>query len=95
MFNFTGVKTHTAYHSCTKCDVIGEFDRSGNHMSFPRLDCRRRTNSDFINKTDEDHHLWNSKTLQFYHTPLQEIHGIDMIKNFPVADSMHLIELGM
>ncbi|XP_036329668.1 uncharacterized protein LOC118741800 [Rhagoletis pomonella] len=89
------VKTHTAYNSCTKCNVVGEFDRSGNHMSFPRLDCRRRTHLDFINKVDEDHHLWNSRMRQFYHTPLEEIEGIDMIKNFPIADSMHVIELGI
>ncbi|XP_055846427.1 uncharacterized protein LOC129912270 [Episyrphus balteatus] len=89
------VKTHTAYHSCIKCNVIGEFDRSGKHMSFPRLDCPRRTHLDFISKTDEDHHLWDSRTMQYYHTPLEEIQGIDMIKNFPIADSMHLIELGI
>lgn len=64
-------------------------------MSFPRLDFRLRTHSGFLNKIDEDHHLWNARERQFYHTPLEEIQGIDMIENFPIADSMHLIELGL
>lgn len=38
--------------------------------------------------------LWDVKKRQFYKSPLEDVKGIDMIKNFPVAESMHLLELG-
>lgn len=65
--------------------VEGEWDKKGKHMSYPRFDCRRRTDSDFRNQIDEDHHCEN--------TPLTLL-SIDMIKDFIVADSLHLIDLG-
>lgn len=87
-------KGHTGYSSCTKCEVIGEYDTKGRHVSFSRLDCPLRTHEDFIRKKDEDHHLYNVQTSQFIKSPLEDVVGIDMIKHFPVSDSMHLLELG-
>ncbi|KAB0792124.1 hypothetical protein PPYR_14085 [Photinus pyralis] len=55
-------------------------------MSFPRIDLPRRTDLDFRKWTDPDHHKEIS--------PLQVL-PIDMIKDFPVADSLHLLHLGI
>lgn len=88
------IKGHNAYSSCTKCTVIGEYDVNAFHMSFPRFDCPLRTHNDFINKVDEDHHKFDSRKGEFIRSPLEDVDGIDMINSFPVADCMHLIELG-
>lgn len=92
--SFKGVKNHGGYSSCTKCTVLGEYDKKGHHMSFPRLDCPLRTHDDFIRKVDEDHHIYNASKMEFLRSPLERMIGVDMIKSFPVSDSMHLIELG-
>lgn len=63
-------------------------------MSFPKLDCPLRTHSDFVNRVDDEHHLFDGTKREFKRSPLEDIIGIDMIKNFPIGDSMHLIELG-
>lgn len=55
-------------------------------MSFPRIDCPRRTDNNFRMKIDSDHHKETS--------PLEKL-PIDMVKDFPVADSLHLIDLGL
>lgn len=88
------IKAHNAYSSCNKCTVIGEYDTNGFHMSFPRFDCPLRTHNDFINKIDEDHHHFDAQKREFIKSPLEDVDGIDMINSFPVADCMHLIELG-
>lgn len=68
-----------------KCTVIGEFDRVGRHMSFPRIDCTLRTNESFRNREDDDHHKFYSSIEKL---------PIDMVEQFPIADSLHLLDLG-
>lgn len=72
--------------SCIKCTVEGDFDKRGRHMSYPRFDCHRRTNEDFRNKIDADHHVRD--------TPLVQL-PINMVDQFPIADNLHLIHLGI
>lgn len=55
-------------------------------MSYPRIDCPRRTDEKFRNQVDEDHH--NEQT------PLIEL-PINMIEDFVIADSLHLTDLGI
>lgn len=55
-------------------------------MSFPRIDLPNRTDSSFRNRADPDHHKED--------TPLERL-PIDLISDFPVADSLHLIDLGL
>ncbi|RLU15333.1 hypothetical protein DMN91_012327 [Ooceraea biroi] len=74
------------YGSCIKCTVVGQWDRKGRHMNYPRFDCPRRTDESFRNKTDEDHHKEN--------TPLIDL-PIDMMEDFVIADSLHLFHLGI
>lgn len=72
-------------HGCIKCTVEGEYDKKGRHMSFPKIDCPRRTNESFRNQTDSDHH----KCV----TPLIKL-PIDMVGDVIIADSLHLFHLG-
>lgn len=55
-------------------------------MSYPRIDMPLRTDASFRNKLDEDHHKET--------TPL-ELLPIDMVMDFPIADSLHLLDLGI
>ena len=55
-------------------------------MSFPRIDCKRRTDADFRNRADPDHHK--------EYTPLEKL-PIDLVQDIIVADSLHLIDLGI
>ncbi|EZA62078.1 hypothetical protein X777_06194, partial [Ooceraea biroi] len=48
------VKGHTGYSSCTKC--VTEGDYIGNRLCFPQLDAPLRSDSDFIQKLDDNYH---------------------------------------
>lgn len=65
--------------------VIGDFDKKGRHMSFPRANCPRRTDESFRNKTDSDYHKEDMPLLKL---------SINLIEDVIVADSRHLIDLG-
>ncbi|KAB0803680.1 hypothetical protein PPYR_00650 [Photinus pyralis] len=82
-----GVVNFNAYSGCTRCTVVGEYSHESHRMSFPRTDLPRRTNNSFRERTDPDHHKEDS-------TPLEDL-PIDMIKDFPVGDSLHLLHLGI
>ena len=56
-------------------------------MIFPELNAPLRTDSDFRSRIYERHHKHDSI--------LEEIIGIDMIKDFPIGDALHLIDLGI
>lgn len=73
-----------ATHGCMRCTTLGELFHS--RMSFPKIDCPLRTDHSFRNRLDEDHHKENS--------PLEKL-PIDMVNDFIVADSLHLIYLGI
>lgn len=53
---------------------------------FPRTDCPKRTDADFRAKRYGNHHKLDSPLLQL---------DIDMIEQFPVGDSLHLLHLGI
>lgn len=55
-------------------------------VTFLRHDCPKRNDEDFRAKKYEEHHKQDSPLLQL---------KIDMIEDFPVADSLHLIDLGL
>lgn len=55
-------------------------------MSFPRTDCPLRTDESFRNRTDSDHHKESS--------PIESL-PIDIIQDFIIADSLHLLDLGV
>lgn len=80
-----GTVGFNSYHGCIKCSTVGEYDKTERHMSFPNINCLRRTNESFRNNTDEEHH----KEV----TPLIEL-PIDMVEDIIIADSLHLLDLG-
>lgn len=69
-----------------KCTVGGDYFRDGHHMSFPRIDCKLRTNESFRNREDSDHHKNDCHCIEKL--------PIDMVEDFVIADSLHLLDLG-
>lgn len=63
-------------------------------MSYPKFDAPIRTDKDFRENRDPDHHQVNGLTRQFIRSPLENL-PIDLIKDFVVGDSLHLIDLGI
>lgn len=76
------VKGHTGYHGCEKCTQQGVWK---GRMTFPETDATLRTDEDFNNMIDEDHHVGPS--------PLKDL-SIGMVTQFPL-DYMHLVCLGV
>lgn len=90
----SGTKGHNAYHGCAKCQTEGEY--LNRRMSFPRTDAPLRTDAGFRSTLeDPEHHQVDTKSKEIIITPLAEIKDLDLIKDFPVADSLHLIDAGI
>ncbi|XP_063370451.1 uncharacterized protein LOC134658734 [Cydia amplana] len=81
-----GVSNFNSKHGCLKCTVVGDYSHLSHTVIFPQIDCPKRNDDDFRNKKYGLHHKVDS--------PLIEL-KIDMIENFPVGDSLHLIDLGV
>lgn len=81
MANFNG------HHGCLKCTTVGEHNFDSNTTTFPRTEAAKRTNELFRAKQYGSHHKYDS--------PLLQLLDIDMIAQFPVADSLHLLHLGI
>lgn len=86
-FFYLGVIGHNGYASCLKCVTEGEYCYSHGKMIFPELNAALRTDSAFRSRTYEGHHKHDSI--------LEEITRLDMIKDFPIGDALHLIDLGI
>lgn len=71
------VKGHSGYHGCDKCHVEGEWHGK---MTFQTLNDRQRTDAEFAQQTDIDHHLDKS--------PLCVL-PVGVVSQFPL-DYMHL-----
>lgn len=56
-------------------------------MSFPKIDCIKRTDQSFRNREQEEHHKQRSI--------IEDINGVDMIADFPTSDPLHLLHLGL
>lgn len=69
-----------------KCVAIGQYFHGGRHMSFPHVDSPLRTNLSFRSRQDPDHHKEDS--------PIENL-PINLIDDFPIADSLHLLDLGI
>lgn len=94
MYFCSGSAYHNSYHACPRCITIGEYYKDGHHMSYPRFDAPLRTDADFRNKQDPDHHQINGLTREFVTSPLERL-PIDMVNDFVIGDSLHLIDLGI
>lgn len=76
------IKSHSGYSACERCTQRGEWNGK---MTFPETNAKLRTDEDFINISDEEHHLGPS--------PLSST-GVGMVTHF-VLDYMHLVCLGV
>lgn len=83
---FPGVANFNGQHGCLKCTTVGEYSYITHCNIFPRIGCSKRTDEGFRTRQYASHH----KT----YTPLEEL-PINMIDDFPIADSLHLIDLGI
>lgn len=77
---------YNGQHGCLKCTTIGEYSYVSHTNIFPRTECESRTDEDFRMKLYEFHHKEDSPLLKL---------KIDMIKQFPVSDPLHLLHLGV
>jgi hypothetical protein len=77
------VKAHNGYHGCEKCVQEGVY--INRRMTFPETASKCRTDDDFRNMMDEEHHRGP--------TPLSDL-PIGLVTDF-VFDYMHLVCLGV
>jgi len=78
------IKGHSGYSSCSKCTQEGDYIIHS--VCFPETEFIKRTDHDFINQIDEDHHTGR--------TILENISIIGLVTEVPL-DYMHLICLGV
>lgn len=82
-----GVANFNGQHGCLKCTTVGEYSHVSNTNIFPRTECEKRTDEAFRKKLyGSEHHKADSPFLKL---------EIDMIEQFPVGDSLHLLHLGI
>lgn len=85
--NFSGVIGHNGYSSCLKCTTEGEYNYEYHVMIFPELNATLRTDAEFRAGIYENHHKER--------TVLEKIINLDIVKDFPIGDALHLIDLGI
>lgn len=83
---FAGVCNFNGKHGCHKCTTVGEYSHITHTVTFSESLCPERTNEGFRNKIYGLHHKNDSPLLNI---------PIDMVNQFIVADSLHLIDLGV
>lgn len=66
--------------------MVGEYSHVSHTVTFQENDSSRRNDKDFRAKKYGNHHKRDSPFLQL---------PVDMIEDFPVGDSLHLIDLGI
>lgn len=97
---FTGTANFNAQHGCLKCETIGVWSTRVHCNIFPKSICARRTDAAFRERAYGDHHqVYKTRVngkLQFAPvvSPLLKL-PIDIINDIIVADSLHLLHLGI
>lgn len=57
-------------------------------MSFPNTSAAKRTDSSFRLRQQKEHHHSERSVVE-------RLHSVDMVRDFPIADALHLLELGI
>lgn len=83
---FSGVSNFNSKHGCLKCTTVGEYSHNSHTVYFPKTKCPPRNDRDFRSKKYDGHHKSDSPLLKL---------NIDMVEDFPVSDSLHLVDLGV
>lgn len=81
-----GVVNFNHKHGCQKCVATGTYHKIAHRMSFSTIDAMLRTDTSFRNRDHPDHHK--------DYSILEEL-PIDMIKDIPVSDPLHLLDHGV
>ncbi|XP_055841957.1 uncharacterized protein LOC129909036 isoform X1 [Episyrphus balteatus] len=81
-----GVISSNGYFGCLMCETKGKYSHTARTMIYTDINAELRTNEKFRSGVYTDHCKLS--------TVLRNL-PIDMIKDFPVADSLHLIDLGI
>ncbi|XP_062557409.1 uncharacterized protein LOC134222280 [Armigeres subalbatus] len=95
-----GVVNFNSIHGCLKCCTIGEYSKELRTTIFPQTSAERRTNLGFRDRLYGKHHQ-DHKTHQdrkIIRTPIETPFlrlPIDMVEDFIVSDSLHLLHLGV
>lgn len=83
-YTLLGIVAHNHRYGCQKCTVTGVYSK--HTMSYEDLGADLRTDKNFRDREQPEHHHEDS---------VLEYLDIDMIKSFSIADSLHLLELGI
>lgn len=78
------IKGYTSYYSCTKCWVKSKYLQQ--RICFSDTSCNKRTDDEFVLKSDENYHLGPSI--------LEQIPNLGLVTNVTL-DYLHLICLGV
>lgn len=84
--SFLGVTNFNGKHGCLKCITVGDYSHTTHTVVFSTKRSSPRTDEAFRRKIYGSHHKMESPLLKL---------PIDMIEQFPVSDSLHLIHLGI
>lgn len=82
----SGVCNFNGKHGSLKRTIEGEYSNRSRTVTFIKVNCPKRNNEEFRLKKYGLHHKNDSPLLQL---------PIDMVEDFPVGDSLHLIDLGL
>lgn len=80
------IQSHTGYFSCHKCIIKGKHYLK--RMTFAGVDYRPRTDINFRNKTDKNHHKNNTPLV------IENISDLRLVTQVPI-DYMHAVLLGV
>lgn len=83
---FKGTVNFNHTFGCQRCSVKGKRSKVAKRMYFESIECDLRTDSDFRNQSQKEHHKEIS---------MLQVLPIDMVKTFIVSDPLHLLELGV
>lgn len=83
----SGIVNCNHKNGCNRCTTIGEWSYDSKTVIFPQLDAPKRVDPTFRSAGYGAHHA--------SYSPLVELDTIDTINDFPIGDSLHLIDLGI
>lgn len=76
---------HNNKYGCHRCTVVGYKSLVSGSTVFPNFECELRTDEKFRLKEYGLHHQFDSPLLDL---------PFDLVRGFPIADRLHLLELG-
>lgn len=80
-------------HGCSKCTIVGRYDHVDRRTCFAQFNLPSRTDIGFRQRHDHLHHKEK--------TPLEDIESpsgkpfLDMVRDIPVSDDLHLLHQGV